>query len=145
MQGCIVTKAWPPSAKGRGMGPAGYKSSAKQMTCETVGGYGVERSETKPFVTIYPCIVKRYRKQNWLARDWGQPDGCHVLGLLILVEGTSGGHVVDLVADIFQDGLIFILPFFADPVDDISILGDSSQDHVDQLDDVDHVLLDETA
>ena len=46
-----VTEAWPPSAKGRGMGPAGYKSSAKQMTKETVGGYGVERSETEPSVT----------------------------------------------------------------------------------------------
>ena len=66
MQGCIVTKAWPPSAKGRGMGPAGYKSSAKQMTWETVGGYGVERSETKPFVTIYPCIVKgAENKTGW--------------------------------------------------------------------------------
>ena len=33
-------EAWPPSATGRGTGPAGYKLSPKAMTKETVGGYG---------------------------------------------------------------------------------------------------------
>ena len=104
---------------------------------------GAKRNEAlRDNISLYR---KKVQKTKLAGPGWGQPVGCKGCGLLVLVEGTAGGHVVDLVTDILQDGLVFILSFFADPVDDISILGDSSQDHVDQLDDVDHVLLDETA
>ena len=65
--------------------------------------------------------------------------------LLILVEWTSGCHVVNLVLDCVKNLGIFLGPFGGDSVDNISVLGHSREDSVDELDDVNHVLLHESA
>ena len=52
-----LTGAWPPSATGRGWGPP-ETSYRKAMTQDTVGGYGVERSETEPPVSLLSCTAE---------------------------------------------------------------------------------------
>ena len=64
---------------------------------------------------------------------------------LVAVEGASGGHVVDFLADAGEDGLIFGLALLRDPIDHIRVLRHSVKHSVDQLDDIHHILLHEAA
>ena len=97
-----------------------------------------------------PDAIGQYNgiKKGWIRSPGTCQPSSEILAdalLLILVERPSCGHVVDPVPYGLKDLCIFILALFRDTVHYVGILGDSREDGIDQLDDVQHVLLDEAA
>ena len=73
--------------------------------------------------------------------DWG----LNINRILISVERAASGHVVNPVLYALKDFGIFLGPFCRDSVDNVGVLGDGGEDGVDELDDVNHVLLNKAA
>ena len=73
--------------------------------------------------------------------DWG----LNINRILISVERAASGHVVNPVLYALKDFGIFLGSFCRDSVDNIGVLGDGGEDGVDELDDVNHVLLNKAA
>ena len=73
--------------------------------------------------------------------DWG----LNINRILISVERAASGHVVNPVLYALKDFGIFLDPFCGDSVDNVGVLGDGGKDGVDELDDVNHVLLNKAA
>ena len=65
--------------------------------------------------------------------------------LLILVEWAAGSHVVNLMLDCVKNLGIFLSAFSCDSVDNVSVLGHSGENSVDEFYDVNHVLLNKSA
>ena len=65
--------------------------------------------------------------------------------LLVSVERTAGGHIVDLVPYGLKNLGVLLGSFLGDTIDNIGVLGHGAENGVDQLDDLGHVLLHETS